>query len=34
MAALAATAEKAASGFKRGGRRNGADPAGLHLVVA
>ena len=34
MAALAATAEKAASGFKRGGRRHGADLAGLHLVVA
>ena len=34
MAALAATAEKTASGFKRGGRRYGDDLAGLHLVVA
>ena len=34
MAALAAMAEKAASGFKRVGRRHGDDLAGLHLVVA
>lgn len=34
MPALAAMAVKAASGFKRVGTRHGADPAGLHLVVA
>lgn len=33
MTALIAMAEKAASGFKRGGRRHGAEPAGPHLVV-